>query len=61
MWERNAEPHRGWIKTLLVDYYDPMYNYQLANVDERVVFKGSYDAVLDWAQTLLAAELPKPA
>lgn len=41
--------HRIWIERLLVDYYDPMYNYQLAKVQDRVVFKGDFKAVCDWA------------
>ncbi len=34
------------VKTLLVDYYDPMYDYQFENKTERVAFKGSVDEVL---------------
>jgi tRNA 2-selenouridine synthase len=33
--------HRGWIASLLRDYYDPMYNYQLENRKERIIFRGS--------------------
>ncbi len=41
----NNEHHKAWIKTLLVDYYDPMYDYQLSKKLDRVVFKGSADEV----------------
>lgn len=41
--------HEAWIRALLVDYYDPMYNYQLQKKQQRVVFKGDYQQVLDWA------------
>jgi tRNA 2-selenouridine synthase len=42
----NAEHHKQWIKILLVDYYDPMYDFQLSKKQERVVFKGQQDEVL---------------
>jgi tRNA 2-selenouridine synthase len=37
----DTESHKEWIKVLLVDYYDPMYDYQLSKKQERVVFKGN--------------------
>ncbi|RVU86283.1 tRNA 2-selenouridine(34) synthase MnmH [Leucothrix sargassi] len=33
---------------LLLDYYDPMYSYQLSKKVERVTFTGSRDAVLEY-------------
>ncbi len=30
----DPEPHRGWIERLLVDYYDPMYDYQISKCTE---------------------------
>ena len=42
----NAEHHKQWIKILLVDYYDPMYDFQLSKKQDRVVFKGQQDEVL---------------
>ena len=33
--------HRRWIVRLLTDYYDPMYDYQLAAKAERVRIRGS--------------------
>ena len=41
--------HRQWIRVLLTDYYDPMYQYQLSQKLARVVFRGSFDAVRDYA------------
>ena len=41
--------HRAWISLLLEQYYDPMYDYQLGNAAERVVFRGDTTAVRDWA------------
>jgi len=42
----DPEPHRAWITGLLRDYYDPMYEYQLAGRLERIVFRGDRDSVL---------------
>lgn len=39
--------HHAWIKTLLVDYYDPMYDYQIRNNADRVIFRGDAAAVAD--------------
>ncbi len=36
------------VKMLLVDYYDPMYDYQFSKKTERVCFKGSVDKVLNY-------------
>ncbi len=44
----NIESHKEWIKVLLVDYYDPMYDYQLSKKQERVVFKGKQNDVFDY-------------
>lgn len=44
----DIQAHKAWIKMLLVDYYDPMYDYQLSKKQERVVFKGSETEVLEY-------------
>ena len=44
----NTESHKEWIKVLLVEYYDPMYDYQLSKNKERVVFKGTREEVFDY-------------
>lgn len=44
--------HQG-IKTLLQDYYDPMYRYQLENKAAPVIFEGSETAYLEWADVYL--------
>jgi tRNA 2-selenouridine synthase len=48
----DAEPHRAWISILLREYYDPMYDYQLRQHAERIVFRGPPAAALsfvaDW-------------
>jgi tRNA 2-selenouridine synthase len=38
------------IHTLLVDYYDPMYRYQLSNKDVDIIFQGPEDSYLEWAE-----------
>lgn len=37
--------HQIWITDLLGNYYDPMYEYQLNNKAERIVFRGDFAAV----------------
>lgn len=37
----HPERHRAWIRELLVEYYDPMYAYQLGLKADRVVFRGT--------------------
>ncbi len=36
----NPEAHKLWIRFLLTDYYDPMYDYQLSKRDNRVALSG---------------------
>ena len=36
------------IESLLVDYYDPMYNYQIEQKKQRIVFRGNYDEVTNY-------------
>ena len=38
-----VDAHRAWIRRLLEDYYDPMYDYQLRGKQQRVAMRG--DAV----------------
>lgn len=44
--------HREWIAALLEKYYDPMYEYQLAQRSGRQLFQGSRQAVIDRAAGL---------
>lgn len=46
----DLDPHREWIRRLLCEYYDPMYDYQLQRNAGRIVFRGDYEAVRDWAR-----------
>lgn len=40
--------HKEWINRLLVDYYDPMYDYQLTKKTDRVIFQGNQTEIADF-------------
>ena len=46
--EGDPSGHREWIRSLLIDYYDPMYAYQLEKKQHRVVFRGSAEEIMGW-------------
>lgn len=46
----DVSKHEVWIEDLLVNYYDPMYKYQLAKKRHRVIYSGTYTEVLQWAR-----------
>ena len=37
-----------FVRRLLVEYYDPMYDYQISHKQERIVFRGEREEVLHW-------------
>ena len=37
-----------FVRRLLVEYYDPMYDYQISRKQARMVFRGEREAVLEW-------------
>ncbi|MGD9676977.1 MAG: tRNA 2-selenouridine(34) synthase MnmH [Vulcanibacillus sp.] len=37
--------HRNWVEALLVDYYDPMYQHQLENKENKIIFEGNITEV----------------
>ena len=41
----DPDMHRAWIRRLLTDYYDPMYDYQIAAKQDRIVHRGNLDSV----------------
>jgi len=47
----NTDLHYDWIKSLLVDYYDPMYDYQIGKKEKRVIFSGTHDEVLQYLKS----------
>ncbi len=42
----NFRSHQDWLRAITVDYYDPMYLYQLDKRKERVVFRGDQQSVV---------------
>lgn len=40
--------HRDWIRILLNEYYDPQYDYLLAQRKERIAFRGNTQAVEEY-------------
>jgi len=45
-----ADPtrHKEWIEALLTEYYDPMYDWQIENKKDRIIFRGSRKEVLEY-------------
>ena len=41
-------PHEEWIKDLLVNYYDPMYDYQLESKKNRCILKADKSRVISY-------------
>ncbi len=46
----NEQDHHKWIGLLLDYYYDPMYDYQLANKTSRIEFEGNESAVRSYLE-----------
>jgi tRNA 2-selenouridine synthase len=44
----NPDAHQAWIRALLTDYYDPMYDYMLSKRGGEVLFRGRRDEVRAW-------------
>ena len=42
--------HKTWIEMLLRDYYDPMYDYQIAKSEIAIAFEGNYEEVLAYLE-----------
>lgn len=47
--------HKAWIGQLLHDYYDPMYDYQLAGKKARIAMRGSAAQVAAYVESLRVA------
>jgi len=48
-----VEVHETWVAYLLKEYYDPMYDYQIAKRSHRIVFRGDAEAVRAYLQESL--------
>lgn len=46
----DTEAYRPFIEMLLRDYYDPMYDYQLSQKSDRIVFRGTADQIVAYIQ-----------
>lgn len=44
------ELHNKWIEKLLVEYYDPMYKYQIQKKANRIIFEGNEIEVLEYLE-----------
>ena len=40
--------HKDWIHSLLINYYDPMYNYQLGKKKIRCIMEGRRDTIMNF-------------
>lgn len=47
----STEAHFAWLVPLLNEYYDPMYRYQLEKKADKIVFRGTSEAVVHWLAT----------
>ena len=47
----DPEPHKKWIEVLLTQYYDPMYNYQMAKRVQAPIFRGNESEVIGYLTT----------
>ncbi|NWN90126.1 tRNA 2-selenouridine(34) synthase MnmH [Marinobacter adhaerens] len=45
----DTDAHNEWIRPLLQDYYDPMYDYQLSKKQGKVLIRGDADTLIGWA------------
>lgn len=39
--------HKNWIEFLLKEYYDPMYEYQLTKIKDKIIFSGTEKEILN--------------
>jgi len=44
----SRDAHKEWIKILLSEYYDPMYDYQIQKRFKQVEFRGSNDEIIEY-------------
>lgn len=51
MRDQSTTAHYDWVRFILLDYYDPMYDYQISKKQNRLVFTGSPAEVRDYLNT----------
>jgi len=47
----DTENHKAWIKILLEEYYDPMYDYQIEKTTIPILFRGNAEEVLKFIRS----------
>lgn len=45
---KSPDEHRDWIRSLLEEYYDPLYRYSLEKDARAVIFRGNREEVREW-------------
>jgi len=48
----HSQQHEKWISVLLSEYYDPMYEFQLASKKNRIEYSGDFEQVLRYFNQL---------
>jgi len=48
----NMRGHLNWLAPLLAHYYDPMYQYQLTQKQQRIVFRGVPQQCIEYLQNI---------
>lgn len=48
----STESHIPWVSSLLTDYYDPMYDYQIEKKKDRIIFTGNLQEVRGFIENL---------
>lgn len=52
---QGVDLHGAWMSRILFEYYDPMYDYQIRNKQERIIFRGNTQEVAKfWADSIQA-------
>ena len=47
-----TQDHRFWLEYLVTNYYDPMYDYQIASSEKTILFRGDRTAVAEYLTSL---------
>ena len=55
----STESHIPWVSSLLTDYYDPMYDYQIDKKKDRIVFTGNQQEVKEYIKNMVSENLEK--
>ena len=48
MKSNSLELYRVWVKYLLIEYYDPMYDYQIEKNASRILFRGNSEEIISY-------------